>query len=154
MSEQGFTLSSPDFADGAPIPTAFTCEGNDKQPTLRWMHRPEGTKSFALIVDDPDAPDGVFTHWVKFNISSDVDQLDAGAAVGVDGKNDFQADGYGGPCPPPNHGPHRYYFRLYALDVPSLDVSRGAPRQAVEKAMDGHILGTAQLMGTFERSPG
>lgn len=153
MSEQGFTLSSPDFSNGAPIPSRCTCDGRDDVPRLQWIHPPAGTQSFAMIVEDPDAPSGTFTHWVKFNIPGDVQEL-AGDDTGVNGKNDFQADGYGGPCPPPNHGRHRYTFRLYALDVPLLDVPSGAKREALEGAMQGHVLGQTELMGTYERVTG
>lgn len=154
MSEQKFTLSSPDFTNGATIPARCTCDGSEEIPKLEWMHPPQGTGSFALIVDDPDAPNGTFTHWVKFNIPADVAAITGSGAEGVNGKNDFQADDYGGPCPPPNHGPHRYYFRLYALDTDSLDLSAGAKREELEGKMAGHVLREAELMGTYERKPG
>lgn len=150
MAEQGFTLTSPDFAPGGIIPKEFTCDGRDTPPPLAWMHPPQGARSLVLIVDDPDAPQGTFTHWLKFNIPTDVDDLSAGG-VGVEGKNDFQKDGYGGPCPPPRHGQHRYYFRLYALDVEALDLKEGARRDALEAAMEGHVLGHTELMGRYER---
>lgn len=153
MSEQGFTLSSPDFGNGTPMPSRCTCDGRDDVPRLQWMHPPQGTQSFALIAEDPDAPSGTFTHWVKFNVPADRREL-SGDGDGTNGRNDFQADSYGGPCPPPNHGAHRYFFRLYALDTPSLDVPPGAKREAVEGAMQGHVLGQAELMGTFERVTG
>jgi Raf kinase inhibitor-like YbhB/YbcL family protein len=152
MAEQGFTLSSPHFRHGSPIPAEFTCDGQDLQPRLEWMHPPEGTRSYALIMIDPDAPKGTFTHWIRFNIPADRDHLTAGDP-GVDGKNDFQGDGYGGPCPPPKHGKHRYFFRLYALDVDSLDLAPGARRDQLDAAMKGHLLGEAELMGVYERRP-
>lgn len=154
MSEQKFTLTSPDFSNGATIPSRCTCDGADDIPQLKWIHPPQGTQSFALIVDDPDAPKGTFTHWVKFNIPADADSIAGNGAGGVDGKNDFQADGYGGPCPPPNHGRHRYFFRLYALDTDALDLSAGAKREELESKMTGHVLGEAELMGSYERMPG
>lgn len=155
MSEQGFTLTSTAFtADGA-IPATVTCDGDNTSPELKWMHPPDGTRSFALIVDDPDAPSGTFTHWVLFDIPADVRTLPANASdIGVGGRNDFQQDGYGGPCPPPNHGQHRYFFKLYALDVESLNSEAGAPRDAVEKAMEGHVLDETHLMGRYERTTG
>lgn len=152
MAQQGFTLTSPDFAHGEMIPQRFTGEGEDVSPELRWIHAPEGTRSFALIVDDPDAPDGVFTHWVLFDIPAEAKLIPSGSAkMGIGGRNDFQHDHYGGPMPPVNHGPHRYYFKLYALDVESLDLQPGAKRAEVEQAMNGHVLGQANLMGRFER---
>lgn len=154
MSEQKFTLSSPDFSNGAPIPGRCTCDGSDDIPQLKWMHPPEGTQSFALIVEDPDAPNGTFIHWVKFNIPADTDQISGDGDGGVDGKNDFQANHYGGPCPPPNHGRHRYFFRLYALDTESLELPAGAKREELDSKMQGYVLGEAELMGTYERQPG
>lgn len=152
MAEQGFTLSSSDFPSAGIIPRAFTCDDRNAPPRLEWMHPPQGTKSFTLIMDDPDAPHGTFTHWVKFDIPADQRSLRPGGA-GVDGKNDFQQDGYGGPCPPANHGEHRYYFRLYALDVEALELKPGAHRDAVLAAIEGHVLDQAELMGRYERKP-
>jgi len=152
MGEQGFTLSCDAFRYGQNIPNTFTCDGANQTPKLRWMHAPEGTKSFALIVDDPDAPDGTFTHWVQFNIPGSASEL-PDDRLGMSGKNDFQQDGYGGPCPPPNHGEHRYFFRLFALDTESLDIGPGAKREELEKAIDGHVLEQAEIMGRYERKP-
>lgn len=153
MAEQGFTLSSPTFVPDSLIPGMFTCDGENKSPELEWMHAPEGTKSFALIVDDPDAPNGTFTHWVLFNIPADTSKLPTAAGdLGIAGRNDFQQDGYGGPCPPPNHGQHRYFFRLFALDVESLPCGQGAGRDDVERAMKGHVLEQTELMGRYERT--
>jgi len=154
MAEQGFTLSSSAFEPGASIPENFTCDGENESPPLQWIHPPEGTRSFALIMDDPDAPNGTFTHWVLVNIPADTLQFERNQCSGVAGKNDFEADGYGGPCPPANHGEHRYYFKLYALDIDSLDVPAGAPRQKVEQAMQGHILNETELMGRYRRRAG
>ena len=154
MSEQGFTLTSPDFVHGAAIPAHCTCDGRGDAPRLQWTHAPAGTQSFALIVDDPDAPHGTFTHWVLFDIPADVRRLVGDDAVGIPGKNDFQADGYGGPCPPANHGKHRYFFRLYALDTATLGLPRAAKRQAVQDALQEHLLDQAELMGTYERIAG
>jgi len=149
-----FTLESPAFAAGATIPKLYTCEGADVSPELRWQDAPAGTRSFALIVDDPDAPGRTFTHWVLFDIPADRTSLPEGLQpgdVGVAGRNDFGKTGYGGPCPPPGHGPHRYFFTLYALDTETLNLERGASRTEVERAMSGHIVGKAQLMGRYER---
>lgn len=155
MAEQGFTLTSPAFAPDGLLPVAITCDGDDQSPPLSWMHAPREAKSFALIVDDPDAPNGRFTHWILFDIPADANEIPSNASdLGVAGRNDFQRVGYGGPCPPPNHGEHRYYFRLFALDIDKLDVPASAPRAEVEKAMQGHILEQATLMGRFERTTG
>lgn len=155
MSEQGFTLTSPSFVPDGLISATFTCDGENTSPELKWIHAPDGTRSFALIVDDPDAPNGTFTHWVLFDIPADTKHLRGEVSdIGVKGRNDFQQVGYGGPCPPPNHGQHRYYFRLYALDVDSLQLPAGASRPEVETAIEGHILDQAELMGRYERTTG
>jgi Raf kinase inhibitor-like YbhB/YbcL family protein len=152
-----FSLTSPAFADGAAIPVEHTCDGADVSPPLAWSDSPAGSRAFALIVDDPDAPAGTWVHWVVYNLPAatsqlpdtiaKVETLDLGGAR--QGRNDFRRPGWGGPCPPP--GPaHRYFFRLYALDAP-LELRPGALKQAVEAAMQGHTLGVAQLMGTYAR---
>lgn len=155
MAEQGFTLLSPDFESGASIPRAYTCDGADKPPRLHWMHAPQGTRSFALIVDDPDAPRGTFTHWLLFDVPVSVSELQTATGhVGIAGKNDFQHDAYGGPCPPAGHGEHRYFFKLYALDIDSLNLPTGARRDEVETAMAGHVLDQTELVGCYERGRG
>lgn len=149
-----FTLESPAFDEGATVPKRYTCEGEDISPALRWRDAPAETRSFVLIVDDPDAPGRTFTHWVLFDIPADRTSLPEGVKpgdVGVAGRNDFGKAGYGGPCPPPGHGPHRYFFTLYALDTEALNLKRGASRAEVEQAMRGHVVGQAQLMGRYER---
>ncbi len=152
MTEQEFTLSSPAFDRGAAIPIMYTCEGKNISPELRWTHVPAKAKSLVLILDDPDAPNGTFTHWVLFNIPVSAMRLAAGEKdQGTAGRNDFRGDGYGGPCPPVNRGDHRYFFKLYALDVERLELKVGATRTAVETAMKGHVLGEAKWMGRFRR---
>jgi Raf kinase inhibitor-like YbhB/YbcL family protein len=152
MAQQGFSLTSPDFTNGQMIPRQFTGEGEERSPELKWLHAPEGTRSFALIVDDPDAPNGTFTHWVLFDIPAEAQFIPQGVPkMGVGGHNDFHHDHYGGPMPPPHHGVHRYYFKLYALDIESLNLKQGAKREEVEQAMEGHIIGQAELMGRYER---
>jgi len=151
-----FTLSSPAFKQGDPIPKKFTCEGTDVSPALKWSGAPAGTKSFALIVDDPDAPVGTWVHWVLFNIPGETTSLPEGLATtgefpdgSKQGTNDFKRLGYGGPCPPP--GPaHRYFFKLYALDQP-LDLPTGATKAKVLDAITGHILGQGELLGKYKR---
>ena len=150
------SISSPVFQEGEGIPAKYSCEGQDISPPLAWGEPPAGTNSFALIVDDPDAPGRVFTHWALFNLPADSrelpeavpaqPQLSSGA---LQGKNDFGKTGYGGPCPPPGR-PHRYQFTLYALDQ-LLDLKSGASKQQVLEAMQGHILGQGQLTGTYQR---
>jgi Raf kinase inhibitor-like YbhB/YbcL family protein len=145
-----FKLSSPAFQDSGLIPQKFTCQGGNVSPELNWSEAPASTKSFALIVDDPDAPGGTFTHWVVFDLPADQKQLAEGIGpIGVGGNNGVNQTGYMGPCPP--SGSHRYYFRLYALDVPSLNLKAGAARHEVETALQGHIIGTAETMGRYEK---
>lgn len=152
MPEQGFTLVSPDFPRDGAIPVTFTCDGQDVSPQLDWTHAPEGTKSFALLIEDPDAPDGTFTHWILYDLPAGLSHLPRSAGdLGKGGRNDFEETGYGGPCPPPKHGEHRYYFRLYALDVESLDLPETPTRKKFDAAIDGHVLDTAELMGRFRR---
>jgi Raf kinase inhibitor-like YbhB/YbcL family protein len=149
-----FTLTSTAFADGADIPIRYTCEGENRSPHLTWSGTPDGTRSLALIVDDPDAPGGVFVHWVLCDIPPDVHELTehvAGATVGMSGRNSFGKVGYGGPCPPPGDPPHRYRFTLFALDVPSLGLSGIPSREDVDAAMETHIIGTAHLTGRYQR---
>jgi Raf kinase inhibitor-like YbhB/YbcL family protein len=151
-----FIITSPAFKEGDLIPKKFTCDGPDVSPQLRWGDSPKGTKSFALIADDPDAPVGTWVHWVVFNLPGETtdlmedvptqETLPNGARQGL---NDFKRVGYGGPCPPPGK-PHRYYFKLYALDTP-LNLKPRATKTQVLEAIKGHILGEAQLMGRFGR---
>ena len=153
-----FSLSSPAFKEGATIPGKYTCDGADVSPSLSWSGAPPGTVTFALIADDPDAPAGTWVHWVLYDLpaattqlAENVERSDAPASLGGarQGRTDFRRPGYGGPCPPP--GPaHRYFFKLYALDAP-LKLQAGATKWDVEAAMQGHVLGTAQLMGTYAR---
>ena len=151
------TLTSTAFAPNGTIPADHTCDGSDRSPALAWTDTPAGTKSFALIVDDPDAPDPAapkmtWVHWVLYNLPASA----TGLAEGVrqlptgtrEGKNDWKRTGYGGPCPPV--GRHRYFFKLYALSAELADL--GEPTKAdLEKAMAGHILDRAELVGTYQR---
>jgi Raf kinase inhibitor-like YbhB/YbcL family protein len=147
-----FTLTISAFTDGGMIPAKFTCEGTNVSPELRWNDAPANTKSFALIMDDPDAPVGTFTHWMLFDIPADRLSLAEGErTIGTAGKNDFGRAGYGGPCPPRGHGAHRYFFTLYALDLTSLKLKASVNRQQVEAALRGHILAQAQYRGRYER---
>ncbi len=150
-----FKLQVEGFREGDFIPKRHTCEGEDLSPAMRWSDPPVTTKGFALIVDDPDAPAGVWNHWLLWDIPADLLSLEAAwrkGAAGVSGTNDFGRLGYGGPCPPKGHGPHRYYFRLYALDAETLGLAEGARRGALDAALQGHILAEAQYMGRYERA--
>jgi Raf kinase inhibitor-like YbhB/YbcL family protein len=150
----GFRIWTPAFGDGETIPSEFTCDGEDRRPTLRWEDAPEGTQSFALICDDPDAPSGTWVHWTIFNIPGPVGSLADSAEAelpqgAIEGRNSWGRVGYGGPCPPPGK-PHRYFFKLYALDV-ALALDSHADRQRLLAAMEGHVLAEAQVMGTYGR---
>jgi len=153
-----FSVTSTAFKEGASIPVKHTCDGADLSPPLAWSGAPAGAAAFALIADDPDAPAGTWVHWVLYDLPGTSSELPenvaktetpAGLGGATQGKNDFHRTGYGGPCPPP--GPaHRYFFKLYALDTP-LRLNPGAAKRDLEAAMKGHILATAQLMGTYAR---
>ncbi|HET6362279.1 MAG TPA: YbhB/YbcL family Raf kinase inhibitor-like protein [Gemmatimonadota bacterium] len=153
-----FQLTSEAFEDGGVIPVRYTCEGEDVSPPLAWSGVPEGTKSLALVVDDPDAPRGTFDHWIVYEIPAHATALpedlddsprleDLGGSL--QGRNGFGKVGWGGPCPPPGR-PHRYVFRLYALDG-AAGVDPGAKRETLERALERHVLATATLTGTFGR---
>lgn len=151
-----FAISSSSFPNGGEIPKKFTCDGADVSPTLSWANPPRGTQSYALIADDPDAPVGTWTHWVVFDLPPQTASLSEGVAKvdevpggGRQGRNDFRKIGYGGPCPPPGKR-HRYFFKLYALDK-MLNLKPGSSKQEVEQAIQGHIVGKAELMGTYQR---
>jgi Raf kinase inhibitor-like YbhB/YbcL family protein len=143
-------LTSSAFAGGQPIPQRHSCEGEDLSPPLSWTGVPEGAASLALIVDDPDAPRGTFTHWLGWGLDPVVGGLEEGEAAPEEGRNDFGVTGYRGPCPPPGHGPHRYFFRLHAL-ADELELEPGAGRADLEQALAGRSVSVAELMGTYER---
>ncbi len=144
-------LQSPAFEHQGPIPRRYTCDGEDIAPPLTWGPAPMATRSWALIMDDPDAPAGTWDHWIVYDIPPEVTQLAEGAPPpGRQGRNSWGRIGYGGPCPPP--GPaHHYVFRIYALDIPSLGLPDGATKAQVLAAMEGHILAQATLVGTYGR---
>jgi Raf kinase inhibitor-like YbhB/YbcL family protein len=144
-----FTLTSSAFVDGNAVPIQFTCDGNDAPPSLLISGVPDGTKSFAVIMDDPDAPNGLFTHWLAYDVPSHGNELRPTAGKTL--VNDFGRSGYGGPCPPHGHGEHRYYITVFALDVPSLELS-GNTRADLEAAVSGHTLAKARMMGRYERA--
>jgi Raf kinase inhibitor-like YbhB/YbcL family protein len=146
-------LTSSVFSEGQKIPRQFTCDGINVSPPLEWTGVPKSAKTLAIVADDPDAPAGTWVHWVIYNVPADtmgmvenVPATEEVAGGGVQGKNDFEKIGYGGPCPP--SGTHRYFFKIYALDS-ELPLKAGATKSEVEKASEGHILARAQLMGTY-----
>jgi Raf kinase inhibitor-like YbhB/YbcL family protein len=150
------TLTSPAFQNGGMIPRKYTCDGQDLSPPLEWAGAPEGTKSIALISDDPDAPMGTWVHWVIYNLPPGASSLPEGLAREPElekgarqGMTDFRRVGYGGPCPP--RGVHRYFFRLYALDA-ELPLKPGATKKELLKAMQGRILAEGELMGKYGRN--
>lgn len=149
-----FQLFSSAFPEGGFIPVLQTCEGADLSPSLEWSGAPVETRSFALVLEDPDAPSGVWCHWLLYDVGSKIHNLAQGlraGALGLSGTNDFGKPGYGGPCPPKGHGAHRYFFKLYALNVHTLGLPAGIKRAELLTAIKGHILGEAQYMGRFER---
>jgi len=150
-------LRSAAFTSGTTIPVEHTCEGRDVSPALSWSDLPQGTQSLALITDDPDAPAGTWVHWVMYDIPPSDSGLQASVPVGAtlasgakQGKNSSSRIGYSGPCPPRGHGRHRYFFKLYALDR-KVDLAPSATKEELLRAMQGHILAEAQLMGTYSR---
>ena len=149
-------LETSAFEPGGAIPERHTCDGGDVSPALSWSAPPAGARSLALVCDDPDAPRGTWVHWVLYNLPAGTQRLDEGVPATAElpsgarqGRNDFRRIGYGGPCPPPGP-PHRYYFRLYALDV-VLALASGATRKDLDRAMKGHVLADAELMGRYQR---
>ncbi|KTD06489.1 Phosphatidylethanolamine-binding protein [Legionella gratiana] len=147
-----FSLESPAFKHNALIPLEYTCEGDNHPPPLIWHNPPPHTQSFVLIMDDPDAPMGVWVHWVLLNLPADYRQLRTGATLPasvITGKNSWGKSSYGGPCPP--SGTHRYFFKLYALDT-LLSLDKTATKQIVEKAMQQHILEHCELIGKYTKS--
>ena len=150
-----FELTSSAFAQGEPVPVKYSCDGEDISPPLAWGEPPEGTQSFVLIMDDPDAPGGTWDHWIIFNIPANTYGLEEALPVtGLNpglisvAKNSWGRNDYGGPCPP--GGTHRYFFKLYALDT-ILSLDESASKRKVLAAMEGHILAEAELMGTYNR---
>lgn len=151
-----FAITSTAFSNGGEIPRKYTCSGENISPPLNWVEAPAKTQSLALIADDPDAPAGTWTHWIIWNFPARTtlvaegvpphDSLENGARQG---RNDFNRIGYGGPCPPPGR-PHRYFFRLYALDA-LLELRAGSARSDLESAMKAHVIAQSEWMGMFKR---
>ena len=141
-------ISSPSFGNNELIPAKFTCQGDDVNPTLVFEDVPSEAKSMALIVDDPDAPMGIWVHWVVYDMPV-MAQVEENSIPGKQGNNDFGRKDYGGPCPP--SGTHRYFFKLYALDA-TLDLKEGISKKELEKAMEGHILEESELIGLYKKN--
>jgi Raf kinase inhibitor-like YbhB/YbcL family protein len=142
-------ITSSAFQEGGNIPSKFTCDGGDTTPPLQIAEVPSGAKSLALVVDDPDAPSGLFTHWMVWNMSPQTNAIaEASTPKGIHGINDFGKSGYGGPCPP--SGTHRYYFKIFALDR-ELDLPPGTKRSQLDAAMKGHVVAQRDLMGRYSR---
>jgi Raf kinase inhibitor-like YbhB/YbcL family protein len=148
-------ITSPAFEEGALIPGKYTCDALDISPPLEWSEGPEGTQTYALINDDPDAPVGTWVHWVIYNLPVNVNELPEDVPSmevlengGKQGKNDFGRIGYGGPCPP--GGTHRYFFKLYAVDM-ELEVKAGLTKKELLNLLEGHVLAECQLMGRYRR---
>lgn len=151
-----FELKSDAFSHGGDIPRKYTCDGSDISPALSWGEPPAGTQSVALITDDPDAPGGTWVHWVLYDLPTSVRELSENVPKDQElknsarqGRNDFRKIGYGGPCPPPGR-PHRYFFKLYALDA-KLGIKAGVSKADLEETMRGHVLAETQLMGRYKR---
>ncbi len=143
-----FKITSTAFQEGKEIPKRFTCDGENVSPPLAWTGSPAGAKAYALIVDDPDAPSGLFTHWIVFNLPASTHSLPEAAKPANQGTNGFGKPGYGGPCPP--KGRHRYFFHLYALKD-ELSGLTSPSRKEIDAALKGQVIGKATLMGTFQR---
>ncbi len=153
--EMKITVTSTAFTEGGMIPRQYTCDGSDMSPPLSWSGIPEGAKSIAIIADDPDAPGGMWVHWVVYNLPPDLKGLPENVPAqktlangGIQGQTDFRRIGYGGPCPP--SGTHRYFFKVYALDA-MLALDPGAIKKRLLNAMEGHILAEGELMGKYRR---
>jgi hypothetical protein len=149
MLMKKLSVMSPTFENNQLIPAKYTCDGDDVNPPLTIEGIPEGTKTLVLIVDDPDCPTGTWDHWIVWNIPATTSKIAENTVLGTEGMNDFRRRSYGGPCPP--SGTHRYFFKVYALDV-KLDLSPTSRKRDVEKAMQGHVLAEGELVGLYRRS--
>jgi len=147
QTETGLSVRSVAFSNGGPIPPRYTCEGENINPPLEVSGFPQGTRALALIVEDPDAPGGVYDHWIVWNMPPN-NTIVENSKAGVSGRNSFGNTGYGGPCPP--SGSNRYFFKVYALDA-ELNIQPGSDKKALQTAMKEHILGTAELMGRYQK---
>jgi len=150
-----FKAWSTAFDDGGLIPLRHSKEGENLAPAIEWAEPPSGTRSYVLLCEDPDAPSGAFTHWMIWDIPADVTSIAEGfkpGSIGVSGTNDFGEEGYGGPLPPAGHGPHRYIFKVCALDMKRIPLPHGAHRNEFERALWGHVIEETSVMGKYERN--
>lgn len=145
------SVASDAFRDGQPIPAQFTCDGANQSPRISWGEPPAGTKSFAFVIDDPEAPSGTFRHWGVFNIPASTRSIGGGLRIGTEVSNDFGNPGYGGPCPPKGHGEHHYHFKLFALDAERLALGADSRVVDVENEARKHAIAEGELIGTYER---
>ena len=150
-SGSALALTSQAFEDGHPIPEQYSCDGADRAPLLHWSKAPAQTKSFALVVEDPDAPGGTFRHWGIFDIPASARSVGATAQAGTEVANDFGKKGYGGPCPPKGDRLHHYHFRLFALDTDRFEIAPNATVEDVERTALRHAIGEGELVGTYKR---
>ena len=148
FGKKPFEIKSTDFANGNQIQFKFTCDGQNLSPSLVFANPPKKTKSFALIMDDTESPNGEFVHWVLFNIPAEITKIEENSSVGIQGKNSLGQNKYFGPCPP--NGIHTYNFKLYALDI-MLPITKDAGKKELIDALKGHILGECVLKGTYKR---
>jgi Raf kinase inhibitor-like YbhB/YbcL family protein len=144
-------LTTEAFGNGQPIPAQYTCDGGDQTPLLKWDEPPASAKSFALVIDDPDAPSGVFRHWGVYDIPASARSIGGGQRIGTEVSNDFGKPGYGGPCPPKGHGPHHYHFKLFALGIGRLGLKADAKVRDIEREAEEHAVARGELIGTYER---
>jgi Raf kinase inhibitor-like YbhB/YbcL family protein len=144
-------VTSDAFQNGQTIPTQFTCDGANRSPPLAWGEPPQGTKSFALVVDDPDAPSGTFRHWGAYDIPPTTRSIAAGQSIGSQAVNGMGKSGYSGPCPPKGNGPHHYHFKLFALDIDRLNLGPAATVLDVENEAGKHAIAQGELIGTYKR---
>lgn len=154
-TETTLLVSSPAFDHGQQIPRRHTCDGDDLSPPIHIAEAPDDTRSYAILMEDPDSPGGTFVHWLAWNLQGDTSEIPEGADIprmgGREGNNGFRDTGYSGPCPPPG-GAHRYFLRVFALSDP-LELTRGVGRSQLEAAMRGKVLAEGTIMGTYQRSP-
>ncbi|MEO0202470.1 MAG: YbhB/YbcL family Raf kinase inhibitor-like protein [candidate division WOR-3 bacterium] len=146
-----FKVTTSSFKEGDFIPSKYTCDGKNLSIHVKWEEFPKETKSFVLIMSDPDAPVGTFYHWILYDIPSNINEISEGQSVGKKGRNDFGKLEYGGPCPPRGHGKHRYFITIYALNVEHIGLKEGATAKEVLEAIEGKVIAKGEIFGVYER---